>query len=286
MTSSNTPDGPSESDGERVSEASESNGANAERASGATESNGERADETDRSRGSELGPYEAVTAYPEGEATADRHALTAAEAGYDGIVVRTRTDADLGAIRDRRGIDVVNAVEIDASDPASASGAVGNYRPDHTVLAVRGGSAELVRFAVEQSRVDVLTTPFAGDGDVNHVIVERAAANDVRVEVNLRPVVRSAGGERVRALRKLRKLRELLAHADAPFVVSARPSSHLALRAPRELAAVGEAIGFTAEQIRTGLREWGRLARRNRERRSESFISPGVRRGRYEEDDQ
>ncbi|MFC6737455.1 ribonuclease P, partial [Halolamina salina] len=54
-------------------------------------------------------------------------------------------------------------------------------------------------------------------------------------------------------------------------------------RAPRELAAVGEQIGFGAEAVRDGLAEWGRLAARNRERLSDSFISPGVQRGRYEE---
>jgi len=61
-------------------------------------------------------------------------------------------------------------------------------------------------------------------------------------------------------------------------VVSADPGSHLQLRAPRELAAVGEAIGFTAEQIETGLAEWGRIAARNRERLSDTFVEPGVHR--------
>jgi len=66
--------------------------------------------------------------------------------------------------------------------------------------------------------------------------------------------------------------------------VSANARSHHQLRAPRELVAVGEAVGFDAEAVREGLRAWGDLAERNRERRSEGFIQPGVRRGRYEED--
>lgn len=243
----------------------------------------EAGDETE-ANGGEPGCYEAVRPYPAGETTTDRFALTAAEWGYDGLVVWNDHGDDLAAIRAQREIDLVDGIEITADDPASASGAVGNYRPDCTVLAVRGGSPELVRFAVEQPKVDVLTAPFAGDGDVNHVIVKRAVQNAVRVEVNLGPVVRAAGGRRVRVLQKLRKLRELLAHYDAPFVVSVRGDSHRALRAPRELAAVGAQIGFDSEAIREGLREWGRIVRRVRRRRSESFISPGVREGLYEED--
>lgn len=232
-----------------------------------------------------LGPYEAVHAYPDGEATAARLAKTAAEYGFAGVVVRTReADYDAVALSETYSVDVVRGVEIVADGPESASGAVGNFRADCDVLAVRGGSPTLNRFAAEQDRVDVLTRPFADRGDLNHVLVRAAADHGVCIEVDLGPVLRTGGGRRVRYLQKLRKLRELLDAYDAPFVVSATPASHLQLRAPRELIAVGEHIGFDAEAMRTGLREWGRIAARNRERRGDAFVSPGVKRGRCEED--
>jgi len=247
---------------------------------------------SDRTQGEEsgadgdadFGPYEAVYAHPEGDATAARQAKTAAEYGFDGVVVRTReAEYDPGALAERHGIDVVRGIEIDAADPQEASGAVGNFRSDCTLLLVRGGTDAVNRFAVEQDRIDVLTRPFDDGGDVNHVLVKEAIDHDVRIEFDLGPVLRDDGGTRVRRLRKLRKLRELVEDFDAPFVVSAAPESHLRLRAPRALAAVGERIGLGAEAVREGLTEWGRLAARNRERLSDSFISPGVRKGRYEE---
>ncbi|RLM63601.1 ribonuclease P [Halorubrum sp. Atlit-8R] len=255
--------------------------------------------------------YEAVHAAPDGEATAARQAATAARHGYDGIVVRSRdaldpaddgsaaaadargsvgTDRaespvrDPAAIGEEYGIDVVDAVEVDADDPTSASGAVGNYRSDRTVVCVVGGDDALNRFAVEQPRVDVLVRPMAAGGDFNHVLAKAARDNGVHVEFDFGPALRETGGKRVRALADLRKLREIVGHYDAPYVVSANARSHLELRAPRELVAVGEAIGFDAEAVREGLRAWGDLVDRNRERRSEGFIEPGVRRGRYEED--
>jgi ribonuclease P/MRP protein subunit RPP1 len=229
--------------------------------------------------------YEAVHAHPDGSSTPARFATTAAGMGYDGVVILAREAApDHPAVREASGIDIVDAVEVVASAPEHASGAVGGLRPDHTLLCLRGGTDRLNRFAVEDDRVDVLTRPMAGDGDVNHVLANCAADNGVRIEFDFGPVLRTTGGERVRALRDLRKLRELVADADAPFVVGANPESHLELRAPRELVAVGEAVGFDPETVRTGLCEWGELAERNRHRQSESFISPGVERGRYEED--
>lgn len=231
----------------------------------------------------DFGPYESVYGHPEGDATVARQVKTAAEYGFGGVVVRSHeAEYDPGTLADRHGVDVVRGAEVDADDPEGASGAVGNARNDCTVLLVRGGTDALNRFAVEQDRVDVLTRPFDGGGDVNHVLVKAAVEHDVRIELDLGPVLCDDGGTRVRRLRKLRKLRELVEYFDAPYVVSATPESHLRLRSPRDLAAVGEQIGLGTEGVREGLAEWGRLAARNRERLSGSFISPGVREGRHE----
>ncbi|MFC7203851.1 RNase P subunit p30 family protein [Haloferax namakaokahaiae] len=230
--------------------------------------------------------YEAVYTYPDGESTASRVARTAVRYGYDGIVIRA-SDArpEYDRLRERLDADLVDAVEIQAEDPEHASGAVGNYRPQRELLVLRGGTNALNRFAVEHSRVDVLSQPMRDSGDFNHVLAKAARDNGVRIEFDFGPVLRSEGGTRVQALSNLRKLRDLVEYYDAPYVVSAGARSHLELRTPRELAALGEIIGFDREQVMEGLREWGRLTARNRERTSESFIAPGVKRGEYEEDD-
>ncbi|WP_276271412.1 RNase P subunit p30 family protein [Haloarcula litorea] len=225
--------------------------------------------------------YEAVYAHPDGDSTVARQALTAADHGFEGIVVRNHgdeaADYDGEAIADEYGVDVVDGIELRPDDRGRAGGLVGNYRSKRTIVAVRGGDRSINRFAVEHPAVDVLAHPMRGDGDFNHVLAKAAAENGVRVEFALGRVLRDSGGSRVRALQDLRKLRELVADADAPFVVSAGPTTHLQLRAPRELVALGEQIGFAAETVGEGLREWGRLAERNRRRTSESFVEPGVR---------
>jgi ribonuclease P/MRP protein subunit RPP1 len=224
--------------------------------------------------------YEAVHASPDGADTLDRVAKTASEYGFDGLVVRNHGDTlpetDLGSVADRYDIDVVSGVEVRAVDPSRASGFVGNHRESKEIVVVHGGTPELNRFAVEQPAVDVLAHPMAGDGDVNHVLAKAAAENGVRLEFCLRDVLRATGGERVQALRGLRKLRELVETYDAPYVVSADPRSRLHLRAPRELVALGEVVGFDTETIESGLAEWGRLAGRNRRIRDDSFVEPGV----------
>lgn len=231
--------------------------------------------------------YEAVGVESGGRSTAARFAATAANAGFDGVVLASRpgdlVDVDADAIEDTYGIDVVGGVEITSDDRGEIRGTVSSVRSETTVLAVRGGTAKKNRYVAETPGVDVLRAPLVGEGDVNHVIVKTAKNNGVRIEVNLGRVLRASGGRRVQALRKLRKLRELLDHYDAPFVVSADPGTHLEIRGPRELVAVGEHIGFGSDRIRSGLEEWEAIAARNREKRSSSYVADGVRRGRYEE---
>lgn len=231
--------------------------------------------------------YEAVHAVPDGDGTVARMALTAADHGYDGIVVRNHGDTpssyDPEEIREAYGIDVVPGVEIRATDSSRASGFVGTYRGDRPLVAVHGGDTDINRFAVEQPAVDVLAHPMRGEGDFNHVLAKEAAANGVRVELSFANVLRKSGGPRVRALRDLRKLHELLEQYDAPFVVSADPFSHLHVRAPREIRALGEVVGLPADDIERGLNEWEEIVDRNRDRLSESFVEPGVWRGSRED---
>ena len=237
--------------------------------------------------------YEAVTALPEGQSTVARMAVTAAEYGYDGIVVRNAGDRlpgyDSEQIHEEYGLDVVDGVEITAEDPSRASGFLGSHRPERTVVALRGGTDALNRFAVEQPAVDVLARPFGyggqegdrsdgggGTADVDHVLAKTAAENGVRIEFSFGPVLGDRGGYRVRAIQSLRKLRELVRQYDVPYVVTAGAGNHLELRGPRELRALGTVVGFTETEVEAGLSEWRRLAERNRERHSDSFVEPGV----------
>ncbi|MFB6311777.1 MAG: RNase P subunit p30 family protein [Salinirussus sp.] len=227
--------------------------------------------------------YAAVHARPDGRSTVARMALTAAEFGFDGIVIRNHGDKpaeyDPASLRDAYGIDIVPAVEIRTDDRSRVGGFIGSHRPEVPIVAVHGGDPEINRFAVEHPSVDVLAHPMAGDGDMNHVLAQAAAENGVRLEINLAPMLRKTGGERVRAIADLRKLRELIDDAGTPFVISGDAHSHLGLRAPRELVAVCERLGFDADEARVGLEEWRQLADQNRDRQSDRFVEPGVYRG-------
>lgn len=232
--------------------------------------------------------YEAAHARPDGHSTVARLARTAARYGYEGLVIRNHGDAPASfaptAVSERYDIDVVTAVEIRTDDPSQARGFVGTHRPNHELLLVHGGDSAINRFAASQPAVDVLAHPTRGDGDIDHVLAREAADNGVRLEVSFRAVLGETGGSRVRAISDSRRLLTLIDQYDVPYVVSADARSHLELRAPRELIALGDVIGFDADTVEAGLAEWDRLATRNRDRKSPEYVEPGVRRERDSDD--
>lgn len=218
---------------------------------------------------------EAVKAHPDGRSTASRLVATAERVGYDGVVLRNAhrlpDSPSIVDIRDAEGIDVVHGVEL--SDGIDAvSGRLPHLRRQTSILMVAGGTEERNRFVAAQEHVDVLTSPIGPDGpDIDPGVATDAQAHGVAIEIDLGPL-RARGGQRVRYIDRLRRLWRVIDHEDLPYVVTATPSTHLELVAPRELAALADTVGIDADAARDGLAAWLDIAARNRERFGEGFL--------------
>jgi ribonuclease P/MRP protein subunit RPP1 len=230
--------------------------------------------------------YDAVVPYPIGSSTLSRYARTASRYGYDGVISLTRYD---GTGRDHErsrpetdpeafAADVVDGALIDPTNRERASVALDRSREKHTIVVCRADTTSLQRFAAASHRVDVLTVPVDGD-DLEHGVAKTAAEHGVRVAVDLGPVLRDRGGDRVRAIATLQRRQRFIEDVGAAHVVTASPVDHLELRAPRDLAALGASVDLGAEWISDGLAAWNGLVERNRDRRSDAFVEPGVYRG-------
>jgi ribonuclease P/MRP protein subunit RPP1 len=230
--------------------------------------------------------YEAVRPYPAGDATPARFARVAGAYGYEGVVLRWPPDVAVadGEFEPPWGrcdddwaadVDAVHALEIDAGDHDRLARLLRAHRDEVPVLVARTTDPDATRFAAERERIDVLRPTF--DAVPEHATVGTAAAHGVRIAVDVGPVLRDDGGSRVRTLDALRTLTADLRDRDAPYVVTGSPTSHLALRAPRDLAALGAVLDVPEDWVGEGLAELGRIARRNRERAAPPAGEPGVR---------
>ena len=225
------------------------------------------------------GLAEAATAYPTGQSTVSRLALTADRIGFDGIVIRNAPSTEATAAVAHRAtadeIELVYGQELSTGTIETISGRLPQLRKETTVLMVAGGTEQMNRFVARQSHVDVLTRPIDHSGpDLDQGVAKAAIEHEVAVEIDLSPL-RSPGGIRVRYLDRLRRLWRIVEYYEVPYVLTIRPASHLELVAPREIVALAEIVGLDAVAARRGLATWMSIAERNREHAGEGFIEPG-----------
>lgn len=211
---------------------------------------------------------EAARAHPDGDSTAARLAMVAGRVGYETLVLRngdTLSDSPgVDDIVDATGVDVVRGVELEGP-VETVSGRLPHLRGEIDVILVAGGTTERNRFIASQAHVDVLTRPVGPDGpDLDPGVVTSATEHEVAIEVDLGPVRSAVGGQRVRYLDRLRRLWRIIDHYDAPHVLTATPTSHLDVVAPRELAALAEVVGIDTEAAHQGLATWRTIARADR----------------------
>ncbi len=229
--------------------------------------------------------FEAVRVTPMGTSTLSRMAATASDYGFSGIIVRNPPNdppnPNLQTISDTFDIELFSGIELSEKNQSTLSGHIGGNRNKTPLLCIRGGETSLNLFASKQKNLDVLCHPLGTQKNISHVMVKEAKKNNVRIEINFSGILRESGKNRIKSLKRLKKQWDIISAYNAPFVVSSDPSSHLELRSPRELMAVGGLIGMEPEDVETGLLEWGTILSRNLDNLSGKYADLGVIRGKY-----
>ncbi|MBC5793384.1 MAG: hypothetical protein H8Z69_05115 [Nanohaloarchaea archaeon] len=119
-------------------------------------------------------------------------------------------------------------------------------RGDADILVFKGGDEQLNRKAAESSRIDVLLHPEKGrkDSGIDHVVAEKAADNHVAIGFDLKQLLEKEGKHRSFVLKHWRRNLKLCEKYGTPYVITSGASEKLDLRAPRDLKAIIDSLGF------------------------------------------
>lgn len=155
----------------------------------------------------------------------------------------------------QQGFDVALGVEIKTSSPGDVGRTAKKLRRRVDVVMVSGGNAEINRAAVETPEVDILSHPEfqRNDSGLDHVMAKLAAENNVCVEFNFRQLLYNFRKSRAHVLAHMRQNAKLCHKFNTPFVITSGAYSKWDLRGPRELAAMGQMIGFDLEKSMAAL---------------------------------
>lgn len=136
------------------------------------------------------------------------------------------------------------------------------------VVFVATGAQEELRKAARHPAVDALSVP----GFLDTVSVRFAAESGVAVELCVGDLLRLRGGNRVRALQRLRHNALLARKAGTSCILTSGAQGREEIRAPRDVAALGVVAGLTRQQALEGV---GTVPRRILERRG-LLSDPGL----------
>lgn len=128
------------------------------------------------------------------------------------------------------------------------------------VVVVATGAKEELRKAARHPAVDALSVP----GFLDTVTAKFAAECGVAVELCVGDLLRLRGGNRIRALQRLRHNALLARKAGTPCLLTSGAESRAEVRAPQDLASLGVVAGLGRQEALAGL---GRVPRAILQRR-------------------
>lgn len=138
---------------------------------------------------------------------------------------------------------------IEAEDWGELKQKIRENREENHVIVFLGGDEKLNRKAVSDPRVDVLLHPGKGrkDSGFDEPMAEKAAENNVALGLDFR-MLSGSDKRRVHMLSNWRKNLKLCEKHDAPYLITTAASQEYEIRAPRDLEAFINSLGFSGRK--------------------------------------
>ncbi len=205
----------------------------------------------------------------------------AGELGWNGICLlanRSEIKNLKAAVKKAKGLDVSAGLLLQPHSKNELKRQVSANRKNFELIAVKGGSPEMNRSALETRGVDILIEwETAGEGHkktLDYVMVKLAAENHVSIAFSLHPLVAAYDRSRAGVMAKFIEAAKFVREYKGPFVLTSGAFSPWDLRSPSELAAFGNVLGFNGRETKEALS--GSILEENRKRLSGKWVMPGV----------
>lgn len=177
-------------------------------------------------------------------------------------------------------VNVQLGVKIKTNDRKQLKKKINLFRDLVPVIIVHGGEVEINRAAVDNPKVDILAHPNRGrkNAGVDHVIANKAADNDVALQLSLQQLLTNYGKYRSHILNQQQRIIKLCQKYGTPLITSNSTGKAREIRGGRALAALPYTLGLDVDQALDTVSDQCRaILTRAEEVKDRSFIRPGVR---------
>jgi len=142
-----------------------------------------------------------------------------------------------------------STIIIEAEDWGELKRKIGKHREKNTVLVFSGGNEKLNRKAVSDPRMDIILHPGKGrkDSGFDELMARKASKNNVALGLDFSNIPDRAK-KKVHILSNWRKNLRLCEKHDAPYLITTNADKKYGLRAPRDLEAFVNSLGYDGSQ--------------------------------------
>jgi len=178
------------------------------------------------------------------------------------------------------GIDFITRVNLVPKKPGELLSQLRGFRRKFELVSVACLSKPVARQAAKDRRVDLISFPSLDFRKRFFDVAEAELASNALAsfEIEMCPLLSSAGFERIRLLSNLRKEVAIAEKFSIPVIISSGATNKFFMRTPRDFAAFSCLFDISPSSALSALSENPLvIVKRNRAKLSSDYVAPGIR---------
>ncbi len=185
----------------------------------------------------------------------------------------------LRRMSDRYGIDLVGRIDLLPGGKTRLLRDLKEYRRTYGIVAVQPVSERILRLAVRDDRVDLISVTSQATAEAFSASAVKLLASEHKVlEIELSSLILSKGRTRVDLLSKMRRCISFAQRLGASVAISSGATDKYLLRSPLDQASIAHQLGMDMSEALDSLSTVpNSIIERNRARLDSRYISSGVR---------
>ncbi len=151
--------------------------------------------------------------------------------------------------RENSSIEIFLGVEINPHSPTQLKRLLKKARENVELVIVRSSDYAIIRAACEDSRVDVVLTPYLerDDAGIDVYCIRKAKENNIAFGISIRELFLTHKWERVEIFKNLTDMLKLCNEKNAQIIACTCAKSIFEVRAPRDIVGLLLALGAKQE---------------------------------------
>jgi RNase P/RNase MRP subunit p30 len=196
--------------------------------------------------------------------------------GFTGLVVPLKLDNPV--MKTESGITLFRRTDLTGNSVAAVRKQVRQVRPHSIIVAVPSKNIEISNWAVEDTRVDVLTFDYlSNENTLRESTARLAAASNTLLEIPVFSLLKSQGLDRSRILKPIREACKIAFNEGMKVVLSSSSIEPIEMKSPTALQYIGLLFGMDSQYWKKSILEFpDRIIELNQKKLDPNYITQGI----------